>query len=846
MHQNCPTPTTQFFQMVMQKVLKGLSPSQVIIYLDDVMVMGNGAEQMLERLEAVFDRFRTAGLRMHPSKCHWAQERIKFLGHYFDKNGISTDPDKIKIVQEFPVPRTQKHVRSFLGLCGYYRRFVKDFAAITHPLRELLKNDVPFKWTSDSQIAFERLKTALTTAPVLALPRFDRPFILTTDSSISGLAYILSQKDENNREQVVCYGGRGVRPAESRWTITELECLAVVEGIRQYHTFLAGNEFEIITDHVSLTFLNKMKLSGNNRLTRWALFMQPYKFKITYKKGAHMTSADALSRIPRQCHETSNENDDGDPIDDSEIFAVRENDQSNNESRVKIEFDSDKLIGASSEAISNFPSFDDIKEEQINCDEFSEMYRYLKSGILPENDDAARRVMLDSQNYVLQNDALYHLFTPRTKKIDRAFSVVKQLCVPNKFRKDIAIGLHDCNGHIGSDRLYATARVRYHWPGMYTFLHEHVATCLKCQMGKSQTHPMQTPVGAMPTVMPGERWLADFHGPFVTSGGDKRYVLVFIDSASMWPELIATADTSAETVVQALFDHVIARFGFPREISLQTDNGSGFIAKLTRLCCKTFGVKQYFSTPYHPQPQAKVEGFAKIIHNSLRILCDNQADWSKHLQAIAMSYRGTATTSVGMAPHEIMFARPFRFAIDWSLMAPDTSEGDLQAYVTNIKPKLDILSFLAQENSRESADRHREKINENASLPRFKIGDKVLLHNPVTKKGMSEKLTVRYEGPYLITTTDDRLNYHLQHLTTGKTLKRPIHCSRLRPLNEMDNDYRVKIAYNRTVVVYRLNNWQAVKRSRGGRRSIDRRDGCYCCIYERSADSAGGCQPNHS
>ena len=93
---------------------------------------------------------------------------------------------------------------------------MKDFAAITHPLRELLKNDVPFKWTSDCQIAFERLKRALTMAPVLALPRFDRPFIPTTDASITGLAYILSQKDENNREQVVCYGGRGVRSAESR------------------------------------------------------------------------------------------------------------------------------------------------------------------------------------------------------------------------------------------------------------------------------------------------------------------------------------------------------------------------------------------------------------------------------------------------------------------------------------------------------------------------------------------------------------------------------------------------------------------------------------------------------
>jgi len=284
--------------MVMQKVLRGLSPSAAIVYLDDVMVLASSPQQMLDRLKAVFDRFREANLRMYPSKCHWSQERIKFLGHFFDRRGIRTDPDKIIIVKEFPTPMTQKQVRSFIGLGNYYRRFVRNFSQITAPLRELLKEDSEFKWTGECQKSFEALKEALTTAPVLVLPRFDKPFMLTTDASTTGLAYILSQRDEYGREQVVSYGGRGVRPAESRWTITELEMLAVVEGTKHFHTYLASNEFEIFTDHVSLTFVQNMKLSGNNRLTRWALFMQQYKFKINYKKGCQMTWADALSRIP--------------------------------------------------------------------------------------------------------------------------------------------------------------------------------------------------------------------------------------------------------------------------------------------------------------------------------------------------------------------------------------------------------------------------------------------------------------------------------------------------------------------------------------------------------------------
>jgi len=119
--------------------------------------------------------------------------------------------------------------------------------------------------------------------------------------------------------------------------------------------------------------------------------------------------------------------------------------------------------------------------------------------------------------------------------------------------------------HTGFDRLYATARMRYHWPGMYTFLHDHVRTCLICQQIKSPTHPTKTPTGALPVAASGERWIADYHGSFKTSEGGKKYILVFIDSASLWPEMVATEDTSAETTVQALFDCVISRWDFPNK-----------------------------------------------------------------------------------------------------------------------------------------------------------------------------------------------------------------------------------------------------------------------------------------
>ena len=637
----------QFFQMLMQKCLKGLTTSTALVYLDDILILAVNPSQMIERLGQVFDRFRQSKLRMHPSKCRWAVEKVSFLGHVLDKNGVHVDQNKIKIVKEFPVPTTAKRVRSFLGLANYYRRFVKGFSQISAPLRNLLQKDVRFVWTDQCQEAFDKLKTALITAPVLALPDFNRPFILTTDASLTGIGYILSQRDDEGRERVCSYGGRSLRPNESRWGISEIEGLAVCEGVRTFHVYLAGKPFEIVTDHISLTYLQKMKLSGNNRLSRWALFLQGYKFTITYKPGERLTSADALSRIPWEEVEKKCE----------DAVAVVQTTEQTKLERTTIEFDlegvlPDEHIAVAAEEIESLPTLEEIKMIIRDCPDFAQIIEYLEKGKLPEKEESARRVLVESQDYVLHDGVLYHLYTPRTRRIDRALAVIRQVCVPRQFRERVAEELHSRNAHIGFDRLYSTVRSRFYWPGMYTFLHNYVITCLDCQRCKRPIHPNQTPVGALPVALPCTRWNVDFHGRFPESGG-KKYILVFICCTSGWPEVVATEDTTAETVVQALYDNIVTRYGLPRSITLQSDNGSGFIAQLTRTFCKTFGLRQCFTTPYNPQANVKVEGWADIIHKSLRVMCKEQAEWAKHLQSVAWAYRASATTNLVLSPFEV-------------------------------------------------------------------------------------------------------------------------------------------------------------------------------------------------
>ena len=215
-----------------------------------------------------------------------------FLGHKWSNGKLEPDDSKFKIIRDFKAPTTQKQIKSCLGVTGYWRRFIKNYSQIASPLRELLNDGVKFVWSEKCEKAFETLKEAIISKPVLALPDFNKPFILTTDASTHGFGYVLSQRNADGHEQPVCYSGRALTNAEKNYSVTDLEVAALVGGVKEFHVYLADKEFEIFTDHISATFLNTMKLSGNNRLARAAIYLQGYKFKISYKKGSTNNVAD--------------------------------------------------------------------------------------------------------------------------------------------------------------------------------------------------------------------------------------------------------------------------------------------------------------------------------------------------------------------------------------------------------------------------------------------------------------------------------------------------------------------------------------------------------------------------
>jgi hypothetical protein len=195
------------------------------------------------------------------------------LEHIFDHNGLTLSDEKISVIKNYPRPTTLRRLKSFLAMSSYFRRYINDYSHITTPLRALLEQDAKFQWTDDCEEAFQYLKTALTTAPILALPNFNREFILTTDASNIAIYFILSQKDNEGRERVIEYAGRCLHENELNWTVSEKEALAVVEGVRHCRTYLSSRPFQIVTDHLTLTYFLKNALFRKQQT--WSMGVGP-------------------------------------------------------------------------------------------------------------------------------------------------------------------------------------------------------------------------------------------------------------------------------------------------------------------------------------------------------------------------------------------------------------------------------------------------------------------------------------------------------------------------------------------------------------------------------------------
>ena len=811
--------SAQTWQRLLTKVLSDMLFTSAIVYLDDILLISRDFTEHYKHIELLFQKFRDANLRMNGKKCSFAKDEVKYIGHILSKDGIRIDPSKTDVISSWPRPKTYKHIRSFLGITNYYRKFIERYSQRSAPLRNLLSKDVPFKWGDAQEASFQDLKTALLSPPILRFPDSSKQYYLQTDASLDGISYILGQTDNEGRKYVISYGGRGLRPCEKKWPITQLECLSLLTGIREFHVYLAAAPFTVYTDHVSLKFLESLKISAHNRLARWALALQPYKFTVEHIAGRKLTAADGLSRRPYE--EPVNLEVDEELKEDSfiaqiepDIFEPLINDMSqrshrNNQWHVLTIDMTDSKTELSQHPESSTPTDDplavdesdnsdkhlinlwssqglDLAKLQHDSRDLQPILSWLEDGLLPESDKEARHIVLQAEHYQVINGLLYHLHHPRTKRMNEIKPVIQQFCVPDVLREDLLVAFHDNNAHIGRERLYETLKQKYYFPQMYITVLEYVSTCDECQKTKTSPHLRKAPLSPLPIVEPFGRIHIDHVGPLPITSEGYRHLLVVIDSTTLFCEAFPTKSTTAEETADILYREIICRYGAVKAI--ETDGGTAFRNKLMAELCRLLHIKHIVSSPLHPAGNAKVERANRTLMTSLKLVCPKQEDWAKYIAPVLFSYRASVAIPLGMSPFHALFGREMSLGIDLTLLEQCEAAPTTQSFTTDLVSKLKITHDIVQKNMQDSALRSKTFYDRTTKTPDIMVGSKVLLHHNVVKTGESPKFHKVWRGPYLVTSkSDDGLLYRLRHCSSGKEPRAAVHANRLK-LYQDDRD----------------------------------------------------------
>lgn len=283
------------FQRLMNRVVGGLDGCAV--YLDDLVVYSDTWEEHLSRVRSVFVRLAEANLTINLAKCEFARATVVYLGRVVGQGSVRLLRAKVEAIDQFPRPRTKKELMRFLGMVGYYRCFCANFSAVVAPLTDLLKTSSQFVWAPACQSAFERVKGLLSNAPVLAAPQWDKEFQLEVDASMVGAGAVLLQSDAGGVNRPICFFSRKFNRHQVNYSVIEKEALALIWALQHFGVYVGSGPVVVFSDHNPLTFLSSLQ-APNQRLVRWALFLQSYSLDIRHIRGVDNVVADALSRSP--------------------------------------------------------------------------------------------------------------------------------------------------------------------------------------------------------------------------------------------------------------------------------------------------------------------------------------------------------------------------------------------------------------------------------------------------------------------------------------------------------------------------------------------------------------------
>ncbi|GJV28714.1 reverse transcriptase domain-containing protein [Tanacetum coccineum] len=703
----CNAPGT--FQRCMLAIFHDMVEKTMEVFMDDFSVFGNSFQNCLSRLDHMLQRCEDTNLSLNWEKSHFMVKEGIVLGHKISKKGIEVDKAKIDVIAKLPHPTTVKGIRSFLGHAGFYRRFIQDFSKISRPMTHLLEKNTPFIFSDDCIRAFQTLKDRLTEAPILIAPNWDLPFELMCDASDFAIGAVLGQRHEKHFRPIH-YASKTLIEAQTNYTTTEKELLAIVYAFEKFRSYLIMNKSIVHTDHSALKYLFAKK-DAKARLLRWVLLLQEFDFKVIDTKGAENLAADHLSRLENP-YENVN-----DPKEINESFPL--------ETLNMVTFRGD----------SRTPWFADFANYHAG--------NFVVKGMSTQQKN---KFFKDVKHYFWDDPFLFKIC---------ADQVIRR-CVHGNEALEILSACHNgpTGGHHGANltakKIFDSG---FFWPTIYKDAHEFVKNCDSCQRQGKTSQRDEMPQNSIQVCEIFDMWGIDFMGPFPSSRGNK-YILVAVDYLSKWVEAKALPTNDARVVCKFL-KSLFARFGAPRAII--SDRGTHFCNDQFAKVMQKYGVTHRLSTAYHPQTSGQVEvsnrGLKRILE---RTIGENRASWSDKLDDALWAFRTAYKTPIGCTPYKLVYGKACHLPIElehkayWALKQANFDPiitGDHRKVQLN---ELNELRDHAYENSliykAKTKRLHDSKIKNRV----FNIGDRVLLFNSRLKI-FSGKLKSRWNGPFTIT-----------------------------------------------------------------------------------------------
>lgn len=787
-------------QRLMEMVLRGLPWKTCLVYLDDVLIYSRSFAEHLQHLEEIFGRFQASGLKLNPSKCCFAKDQVQFLGHIVSKNGIQPDPRNVNSVQAWPIPRTATEVRSFLGLCSYYRKFIQNFAHQSVPLHALTEKHATFQWTSHCQDAFMYLKHALSNPPVVSFPDFTLPFSLYTDASSTAIGSVLAQK-QGQQEKVIAYASHALTKAERKWSTYDRELWAIVWAVRHFRHYLYKQPFVIVTDHKPLLGLRKIPIDSDRtgRRARWALELDPFEWTVIHKDGHRHLNADALSRRPVT----------GDTVEQDTVCTasatLRPEERcvgpagppnhspcSTDQKHIPCnDFSDPRLqcaaLSVSSTFVLELPE-DDLKSEQQKDPVLSEVIGWKAKGRKPpywrmKKCPPQEKVLWHEYSRLTFHNGLLcrKAFNPSQK------SVLHQLVVPESLKDTLLQLLHGnpVSSHLSADKVLKRAQQLYYWPFMSRDIRIWCTQCTPCDARRNPTPHHRAPMKTIVATEPFQKVAADILELPITSRGN-RYVLVVQDYFSKYVNLYAIPDQRATTVAKCLFDNFICQHGVPE--MLHTDQGRQFESDLVKHLCQLLGIQKTRTSPYHPQCDGMVERFNRTLIDQLaKLLLQQPGEWDDCLNQVALAYNTSPHSTTGFTPffltHGHEARMPANMLLPTNMPASSTSASPAD-YVTQLTQRLQSAFSTAAWNRDCAHTQQKQLYDRGIKHTPYVPGDLVWLNDPTTAK---QKLAPHWKGPFEILEclgTDGEnpgVTYRIRYLLDQSDKTQIVHYNRLRP-----------------------------------------------------------------